>query len=93
MKKLVTVLVIVAVVLIIFFVLGPFYILEEGQQAVVTLETWPEREVSPEVTSIAPKSTNRQGIISYEVHLSLEPEELPIRTGMTANADLVTSQC
>ncbi len=36
MKKLVTVLVIIAVVLIIFFVLGPFYIVEEGQQAVVT---------------------------------------------------------
>ena len=36
MKKLVTVLVVIAVVLIIFFVLGPFYILEEGQQAVVT---------------------------------------------------------
>ncbi len=36
MRKLVTVLVIIAVVLIIFFVLGPFYVLEEGQQAVVT---------------------------------------------------------
>jgi membrane protease subunit HflC len=36
MRKLITILVIVAVVLIVFFVLGPFYILEEGQQAVVT---------------------------------------------------------
>jgi membrane protease subunit HflC len=36
MRKLVTVLIIIAVVLIVFFVLGPFYILEEGQQAVVT---------------------------------------------------------
>ena len=36
MKKLVTVLVIIAVVLIVFFVLGPFYILPEGEQAVVT---------------------------------------------------------
>jgi modulator of FtsH protease HflC len=36
MKKVVTILVIVGIVLIIFFVLGPFYVLEEGQQAVVT---------------------------------------------------------
>jgi len=36
MKKTITVLVVIAVVLIIFFVIGPFYVLEEGQQAVVT---------------------------------------------------------
>ena len=36
MRKLVTVLVIIAVVLIVFFVLGPLYIVEEGQIAVVT---------------------------------------------------------
>lgn len=36
MRKLVTVFVIIVVVLIVFFILGPFYILEEGQQAVVT---------------------------------------------------------
>ena len=36
MKKLVTILVVVAVVLIIFLLLGPLYIVEEGEQAVVT---------------------------------------------------------
>jgi membrane protease subunit HflC len=36
MRKAVTILVVIAIVLIIFFVLGPFYVLEEGQQAVVT---------------------------------------------------------
>ena len=36
MKKTVTIVVIVAVALIIFFVLGPLYVIEEGQQAVVT---------------------------------------------------------
>ena len=36
MRKAVTVLVVIGIVLIIFFVLGPFYVLEEGQQAVVT---------------------------------------------------------
>ena len=36
MKKTITVIVIIGIVLILFFVLGPFYVLEEGQQAVVT---------------------------------------------------------
>lgn len=35
MKKTVTTLVIIAIVLIIFFMLGPFYVVEEGEQAVV----------------------------------------------------------
>lgn len=36
MKKTVTVLVVIAVLVIIFFLLGPFYIIQEGEQAVVT---------------------------------------------------------
>lgn len=36
MKKLITTLVIAAVILVIFFVLGPFYVLDEGQMAVIT---------------------------------------------------------
>ena len=36
MKKLVTFLVVLVVLLVIFVALGPFYILQEGEQAVVT---------------------------------------------------------
>ena len=36
MKKLITTLVMLAVLLIVFLMLGPFYILEEGEQAIVT---------------------------------------------------------
>ncbi len=36
MKKLISVLVVIAVLLIVFFMLGPFYTLDEGEQAVVT---------------------------------------------------------
>lgn len=35
MKKLVTVLVVIAVVVIVFLILGPFYVLQEGEQAVI----------------------------------------------------------
>jgi membrane protease subunit HflC len=36
MKKTVTILVVIAVLVILFFILGPFYIISEGEQAVVT---------------------------------------------------------
>jgi modulator of FtsH protease HflC len=36
MKKTITILVIIAIVLILLFVIGPFYVVEEGEQAVVT---------------------------------------------------------
>ena len=36
MKKLITALVVIAVLVVVFLLLGPFYILPEGEQAVVT---------------------------------------------------------
>ncbi|MBN1579142.1 MAG: efflux RND transporter periplasmic adaptor subunit [Anaerolineae bacterium] len=66
--------------------------IEVGQPTVVTLETWPDLELPGEVVSIAPNAQNIGGIVSYEVRLSLNAGELPILTGMTANADLITAQ-
>jgi len=63
-----------------------------GQQAVVTLETWPDEELTGELVSIAPKARSGTEIVTYQVHLSLDTGELPIRSGMTANAELVTAK-
>ncbi|HEY53631.1 MAG TPA: efflux RND transporter periplasmic adaptor subunit [Caldilineae bacterium] len=63
-----------------------------GQPAVITLETWPGEEISGEIVAIAPKALeNASAIVAYEVRLSLGKTDLPIRVGMTANADLITS--
>jgi HlyD family secretion protein len=62
-----------------------------GQQAVVTLETWPDDELSGELVSIAPKARSGGEIVTYQVRLSLDPGELPVRSGMTVNAELVTA--
>ncbi len=63
-----------------------------GQQAVVTLETWPDEELSGELVSIAPKAKGSTEIVTYQVRLRVDVGELPIRSGMTANAELVTAQ-
>jgi len=62
-----------------------------GQPAAVTLEAWPDQELDGQVISIAPKAKDGTEIVTYEVHLSIEAGELPVRTGMTANAELVTA--
>jgi HlyD family secretion protein len=63
-----------------------------GQEAVVTLETWPDEELTAEVVSIAPQATAMAEIVTYQVHLRIEAGSLPLRAGMTANAELVTAQ-
>jgi HlyD family secretion protein len=63
-----------------------------GQPTIVTLEPWPERELSGEVTAIAPKAQAQSEIVTYQVHITLDAQELPIRTGMTANAELTTAE-
>jgi HlyD family secretion protein len=62
-----------------------------GQEASVTLETWPDDELSGQVVSIAPKAQQVQEIVVYEVHLVIDSGNLAVRAGMTANASLVTA--
>jgi HlyD family secretion protein len=69
-----------------------------GQSTVITLEAWPDRELKGKVVAIAPKAQANSEIVTYQVHIgadwknSPDGEDLPIRIGMTANADLITSE-
>jgi HlyD family secretion protein len=63
-----------------------------GQSAVVTLEAWPDRELSGKVASIAPQARVLGEVVTFEVHVDLDAEDLPVLTGMTANAELKSSE-
>lgn len=65
-----------------------------GQEATVTLETWPNQEIAATVASISPRNIANAGnaLVVYEVYLSLEPTDLPALVGMTANANLITAE-
>jgi RND family efflux transporter MFP subunit len=63
-----------------------------GQPAVIRLETWPDAEIAGTVASIAPKaSAGNSAIVSYVVKVALGETALPVRIGMTADADLITA--
>jgi HlyD family secretion protein len=62
-----------------------------GQPATITLETWPNEEISSEVMAIAPKANNgASALVTYDVFLGLGETDLPILVGMTADARLET---
>ena len=68
--------------------------LSVGQPARVTLETWPDVEIASEVVTIAPSAQTTAGstLITYDVYLSLGETNLPVRVGMTADANLITAE-
>ena len=65
-----------------------------GQEAEISLEAWPDSMIDATVVSIAPRNTAAQGsgLVTYDVYLALGATDLPIRVGMTANANLITAQ-
>ena len=63
-----------------------------GQSTIVTLEAWPDEELTGEVVSIAPEAKIQAEIVTYEVHLRVEAGDLPVLSGMTANAELITAE-
>ena len=65
-----------------------------GQPATLSLEAWPEVILDSEIITIAPKGTTAPGtsLVVYEVHLSLGDTGLPVLSGLTADANLITTE-
>jgi HlyD family secretion protein len=64
-----------------------------GQEASITLETWPANEIISTVTAVAPSAQdNNNALVTYDVHLGFTETNLPVLIGMTANAKLLTAQ-
>ena len=81
MKKFVTILVILAVVLVIFFLLGPFYIIQEGEQAVVLRFGKIERSVTD--AGLHFKSPMVDNVVKYPKKILSwdgEPQQVPTKS-------------
>jgi HlyD family secretion protein len=72
--------------------------LRVGQAANISFEAFPDSSLTAKITAIAPKasggsgSTQGSALVVYEVHLALEESALPLRSGMTADADLIVAK-
>ncbi len=61
-----------------------------GQPALVTLDAFADVELTGNITAIAPKANTQAGVVLYPVTITLDPTEIPIRAGMTADVEIVT---
>jgi HlyD family secretion protein len=66
--------------------------LSVGQPAIVSLEAWPTVNIESAIDKIAPSTQDDgSGLVTYQVFLDLDQTDLPVRVGMTANANLITA--
>jgi RND family efflux transporter MFP subunit len=63
-----------------------------GQEVVLTLDAYPNTRITGVVKDIALAPTIDQGVINYDVTIALDPCDLEVKTGMTANAEIVVAQ-
>ena len=59
--------------------------IEVGQEAQVTLDSFPGRSLTGQVVAVLPSATLDLGIVSYRVTIGIDRGDLSLRDGMTAN--------
>jgi multidrug efflux pump subunit AcrA (membrane-fusion protein) len=61
-----------------------------GQPANITVDAFPDVSLVGEVVGVSPAPETVSGVVLYPVIVGLAPGELPLRSGMTASAAIVT---
>jgi RND family efflux transporter MFP subunit len=64
----------------------------QGKTVAVTLDAFPGIEMSGEVIEIAPSADIQSGVVLYPVTVRLDPTDLSLRLGMTANVTFPIEQ-
>lgn len=59
-----------------------------GQPVSLDLDAFPGEEVNGFVREIAPAATTVQGVVNYDVVIDVSPTTIPVKAGMTANANV-----
>jgi HlyD family secretion protein len=65
--------------------------LQEQQPVVITVDALPDETLTGRVDYIAPTAADTGGVVTYKVIISLDKTDLPVRGGMSANADVITN--
>lgn len=64
----------------------------EGQQATFTVDAWPGREYPSRIVRVGFGSQEQDGVISYRTVLTVNNDDLSLRPGMTATAEIETDR-
>jgi HlyD family secretion protein len=63
-----------------------------GQKATFTVDAYPDRTFSAEITDVHYGAQEIEGVITYEAVLDVDNEDLSLRPGMTATANIVVAK-
>lgn len=67
--------------------------ISEGQLVDITLDAIPDTVFEGKIMEIAPTSdTSGVGVVTYLVTINIDPEDIVLRPGMTANASVIVDQ-
>ena len=62
-----------------------------GQDVNLGLDAYPDATINAKVTDVAASATTIQGVVNYVATVSLNPSNVPLKIGMTANANIVVA--
>jgi multidrug efflux pump subunit AcrA (membrane-fusion protein) len=63
-----------------------------GQDALITLDAFPDVEQKGRVSRVEPLGQVTQGVVSYAVRVTVTSSEVPLRPNMTALVDIVVDR-
>lgn len=66
--------------------------LREGQPVEVTLDALPEARLIGHIARIAPTPTSVAGVVTYPVTVVIDKADVPLRSGLSATASIVTQE-
>ena len=64
----------------------------EGQDATFTVDAWPGREYPSHIIRVGFGSQEQEGVISYKTVMTVNNDDLSLRPGMTATAEIETDR-
>lgn len=65
---------------------------KEGQQAEFTVDAWPGRKYPATIKQVRYAATTVDNVVSYQTVLAVSNDDLSLRPGMTAAADILVEQ-
>jgi HlyD family secretion protein len=63
-----------------------------GQEAILTFDALPDLKVKGKIIEISTVGKEEQGVVSYDVKISLEEENKEIKPGMSVNAEIIVDR-
>jgi HlyD family secretion protein len=65
---------------------------KEGQQAIFTVDAFPDRKFPAAITQVRYAAQTVNGVVTYETVLKVDNRDLLLRPGMTATAEIIVEQ-